>query len=88
MSDALKKIENTHSLDFEGDCPLCGTLGGVDACDVVELARTLARLAHQDECGCDDHLSPDCCATVVPGDCPTCEAERALAKVAGEGVKP
>ena len=83
MLEALKQIEEKHLPygDHPG-CPEHQQLG--DPCDVVKLARALARLAYQDECGCDDHLSSYCCATVEPGACPTCEAERTLKEVAGE----
>ena len=83
MSEALKQIEKKHRrICFTPFC--CLKCGEKAPCDVVKLARVLDRLSKNDDCGCDDHASPDCCATMVPGDCPTCEAERVLHEVARE----
>ncbi len=70
----LKRIEENVSSHQQNQC--CR--------NVVKLARALDRLGTVYICGCEDHSSATCCASVEPGYCPTCEAERTLEEVAGE----
>ena len=71
-SEHLKAIEAEHSLDFEGDCPRCGTLGGAATRDFVLLARALDEI---------ESLGHNGAASAY---CSACVANSTLAQVAGE----